>query len=278
MKYSCAVVLLLMGLACMPASAAMIAYEGFDYTSGDNQAVSSLNGGTGWTGSWAKHSGSIDTMDIASGSLDLGNLLTTGNSRGGDTSDSRNGRTFTNAIDGTQDAWVSYVAQDSNLRGNTEAASFTLFSGGTNGSGGSERMTIQEAGGNWYTTIRNAGGTVIFNADTIGSGINGDTRTFFLLQFDYASGDGNDTTVTIDLYTGGDLNGTPTTSESYVITDYAMPFNTVRLTRDLAVDEIRIGTARADVVPVEVPEPTSLLLLVLCGLSQSWVRLHKAHR
>ncbi|MCC7475795.1 MAG: PEP-CTERM sorting domain-containing protein [Pirellulales bacterium] len=249
MKFFFALVLVLTGLACTPASAVLVAYEGFDYAEGTDQDVSTLNGGTDWAGPWGTHSGSVTTMDIGTGSLAIGNLLTTGNSRGGDASDSRNGRTFTNAIDGTQDAWISFVAQDTNQLGT--AASFTLFSGGSGGVGGTERMTIQETNGNWFTTIKNPipPGN-LFQTDTIGDGIDSDTRTFFLLHFDYASGDGDDTTVTIDLYTGGDLNGTPTMGESFVVPDFALSFDTIRITRDLAIDEIRIGTDRADVVPL----------------------------
>ena len=53
------------GASMITGKAAVIARESFDYPVGDGQ--SGLNGGTGWSGAWRNHSGSISTIDVGEG-------------------------------------------------------------------------------------------------------------------------------------------------------------------------------------------------------------------
>lgn len=250
-------VALIASITAASAHASLLVEEQFDYSAGANQSVGTLNGGTGWSGSWAQHSSPGSTMDIVSG-LTFGTLDVAGNSRI-DVPDSRNGRTISGAAEtaiGTQitnndSIWISFIAVDGGtFAGN---AGITFYDGGTGGTGGAEQMFIGSGdatqNGNWYVNP----GT---GDNEIGSGVSGGTLAFFVVELDYS---GANTDINVELFTGGNL-ASATTSETYSFTG-DLAFDTIRLTRDLNIDEFRVGMSRADVTPTTsstIPVPAAL--------------------
>jgi hypothetical protein len=97
------------------AKAAVLAYEGFDYTAG--AGLLNLNGGTGWTSPWNEAQAAIGADAIQAGSLtytDSQNnvLLTTGGkllNTGSSGTSSQGGRSIARINSGT--TWMSFLAQ-----------------------------------------------------------------------------------------------------------------------------------------------------------------------
>lgn len=252
-----------------PSYAALIAVEQFDYAE-EGYSPGQLNGGSGWGTSWVAHSTQNGSMDIIS-QVSFGSLQTAGGMRSAMT-DERNGRsinaasaqTINTEITNDGSVFVGFLAQDGGQFAG--AAGFTFFDdagagvgGNGNGRDGIERLFFGASdtfdGGNYYWSGTGVNGST----QSIGSGIAGNTLAFVMFEFDYTDAG---TDVAVDLFTAGDLT-TPAATESFSInSDFR--FDTIRLTRDMTIDEIRIGTTANDVMPV--PEPGASLLLGLSGM------------
>lgn len=107
--------LLLAFVLASPATAALVAYEGFDYAA--NAGLLGLSGGSGWSGGWDDSQAVIGADAIQSGSMSytdsMGNVLQTSgghllNTGIGGTS--QGGRTLA-ARRATGTTWISFIAQ-----------------------------------------------------------------------------------------------------------------------------------------------------------------------
>jgi hypothetical protein len=267
-------------LNAMNSSAALLVYEGFDYSAGTSLRTQS--GGTGFAGAWANTGNATETA--TSPGLGYGNLTAAGNKAtlNGQQTTSTNGNSAfltrdlsqSFGADGTT-VWLSFISQrtGSKSAGGTaqplnyqRVFSLSLFSGSA-----TEQASVGELSNDpadvWAL---NPDATTIAPSAHTTTPL--DTQSFLLLRIDNIAGTSSDKAylwVNPDLSLGEPAIGT----EAATITD-ELSFNRVRLTvggsqnsgATLAAsglfDEIRIGDTFADVTPV--PEPNCLLAVLTC--------------
>lgn len=282
------------------ASAALVVYEGFDYTAGTdfaNGANAGLNGGTGFGGSWngaIPTGGTVNSHEVVSG-LTLTGLTTTGEAAG---RDPRNGRStisrsisaasqtaltgdgstiwFSVLMDPRVDGVAANAAFENNTRGTfvfgdvalTDAnatAPATLSGNGIGVAfGGSGGGTVDNTN---FTNSNIVGVTYSGGAATVGGGTGavGDVVSMIVGQIDWAAGGSNDT---ITLYNVLDPTAPLPAAFATMTADLNQStFNVVSVAEgQMSVfDEIRFGMTAEDVGVV--PEPSSLSLLALSGLA-----------
>ena len=247
-----------------PAGAALVAYEGFDYASGTQTA---LGGGTGWTGNWTSDGTTDSSLNIAGTGLSQGSLQTAGlslSNTGAVTFRSLSASTAAEVASQSSangDIWISFVAaQPSGSFGgialwNIGAA---LADVNTNYSLILGRNSFDS--GNWsWSDITSVG-------NGAGSGVAVATQVLYVMHLDYQA---TSTAVTLYLFTGANptassLSGAAYTSSIATVADSSgnrPVFDRLRVSGNvLNLDEIRIGTTSADVMPVAVPESSSYAL------------------
>jgi hypothetical protein len=227
------VALLVLGLSSR-ASAALLAYEGFNYTPGDSltNASAQTNGGSfGWGGRWA--GAPIPIATNAAGSLTyvdtLGNMLVTNGGSvvigapNGTTANSQPSRSFNfgtlsgnvySGLTGPRTNWMSYIMQ---WVGPVTAGSTTnqyvrkgdlVFRAGINTNAGSGGTALYSVGspnaGNRIGTPYDTWATWTGNdqsAGTLNTGLTASSNalnalTFVLVRIDLDGGTGNDTVYT----------------------------------------------------------------------------------
>lgn len=243
-------------LVCVPAilagtiltsQAALISYEGFDYTQGAN--VTGQSGGTGWSGAWTTTSG--DTTVTSSG-LSFGDLDVTGNAQTTAAGATTIGfRSFDSSYgsDGTS-FWFSFLAQRNAAV--TDFAGISFYNGGT--SGGDRTFSIQRDGASSVSWSLSG------DADT---GIAIDVGQTYLLTVEILFNAGDDT---VNLYVDPTIGGSAPTVADATITISDASFDRIRVAAangaDYTFDELRFGDTFLDVTPSTIPEPSTYALLV----------------
>lgn len=256
---------LLLGLT--PVHAALIAYEGFDYASGSD--IRGQNGGTGWASgsSWSGYApsvtwpGLVTSSGLSYGSLAIqGNALTTATTPGIDPPPSsaiywRNLPGF--GQDGTT-LYVSFLFRPETGFG---------YYGGVNltddiGNG----IYVGKSGATGYDTYGLEG--PLNNIDSSVFPVTAGETAFIVLRAEFLSG--NDS---YSIFVNPLLDGVEPGIASASKTDFdPVPGSTLAGTTFnfnnygyYTIDEIRVGTAYADVMPTgsPIPEPASLTLTAL---------------
>jgi MYXO-CTERM domain-containing protein len=267
-------------------SAALIAYEGFDYASGS--ALPGQSGGSGWLNPWQVNATPAGGAVVQSGSLGYtdshGNALVTSGSSSfysgaaGTAQPNRDLPTVLGA-DGTT-AWVSFLGvrvgpTAAGANPYPRAANFSLFNGTLASS--QEQLAIGNATGaalnNWALI---PDGSI---ANIQSSSLAFDQLSLVVVRIDFLAGNDNAymfVNPTLDV--APDISGAAATS----LGAFDLSFNRVRPFAgnpqdangrpyaELKLDEIRVGDTYADVTPfTTVPEPSSLALGAL-GLLALW--------
>ena len=234
------------------AHAALIATEQFSYTAG---AIAGKNGGSGFTSVW-RGGGTVDAVGQT-----YPGLATDG---GGYVSDGNNGANFrdlgsTYGADGTT-IFVSLLisAQPGFSTENPDYAGFSFFDGGD--ARANERFYLgQTFRQGVYGFVRDG------DSDNLSSASVSPASSLLVLEINFLAGPDN-VSLYINPTTGlAAPDGTPTIAS---VTSFN--FDRIRIqsgfnAAPFKFDEIRIGTTYADVSPVPVPEPTSMILLGFSG-------------
>lgn len=249
--------------------AALLAYEGFDYTAGN---VNGDNGGTGWSGSWNSATSSANvvtgtTLSYSGGSISLSGSGTALSITGG--SDGQLNRSFVGAGTGTE-IYFSFLFQSVAGSGN-EAPYFYL----------SDTNSWTQSGG--IGDVNSATGQAVFGARinsgaaTANSSVSYTNGTTYLLvgrlSTDAPGGDPN-ALDRVELWVNP-TSLTPGTAAATVNATTGLTLDVLDVfstrmanfadTDQILIDELRIGTDFASVVTV--PEPSVGLLLLLGGTS-----------
>lgn len=247
----------------MTSSAALIAYEGFDFTSTGFPSGGAAGSGTGWANGWSANgvifTGTGVTYSNASGTLSTtGNALTTTYSGYTTTV-----RTLSSAVTAASSSdgivWVSFLANSAGVNGASGSGNYLnlkLRSGTTNRTDlGITYNGSSGASNSWC---------IFQNGLAASTGINAASNPLQLLVAKI-----NLNTGTTALYLGTDLGVEPTTALATSTTAAFTSFDSVFIeigggaVTGRALDEIRIGTSYADVVPA--PEPSSIALLLMAS-------------
>lgn len=243
-------------LTAAPATAALLAYEGFDYAEG---GLGAANGGSGWDAAW---DGGTDP-DYANAGVVIGSLVSpvphlssTGNSLDVTGQGFRFKRDLTSQGFGADNTtiYMSFLAAFKG-GGNNNAAvelirgsntDIATFGGDTNGTA---NFGVNDKQG--------AENDIAIPGTTDSQPADNDTH-LWVLQMDFGAGNVDSITLTYD----GSLIGTQEFG-NLAFTDLGMLFFSG--TEGALVDEIRIGESLEDVSLV-VPEPASACLAILAGL------------
>jgi hypothetical protein len=272
-------------LAARGATAALVAYEGFDYAAGAN--VTSQTGGPGaWDSAWRGAASPNLTTTVGSVGLSYPGLLVSG--LAGDTTTT--GATAINFRDvgpfNSGDVWLSFLAKGEAANAVNSGSNFfglSTYDGSDAASGAVMSIAKNSTSTKW--------GLVAFPTSTAGSGpqgtgtlnvnftnpatpdiVVGDTY-LLVTQFHFATGAGADLADTVTLYINPGVAAMPPITPDVVYTDTLTPvtgqlnFDRIRIGaqagRDWLYDEIRIGDSFADVVPpAAVPEAGGF---AMCG-------------
>jgi hypothetical protein len=229
----------------LPASASLIAYEGFDLASGEDALASGAGStSTGFAGNWS----ASPANDVVASSLSYGLLQTAGGAAVTDANgfDTGSLRSLTAGQSGT--IWVSVLFQ-STLSPSGFAGLTLRTAGNDNGALALGHQFGGSFAGMWGDSLTNASS----NASTVSaSGMN-----FLVAELNLAAGTGTFYVNPTGLGTGAAPAGAAystsvTFTSGLTVTGIGLRGNTVA-----TFDEIRLGTSWADVSPSAVPEPSS---------------------
>jgi PEP-CTERM motif len=252
MKISAVLSLTLAVMPCLVSTsqAALIAYEGFDYTAGAN-ALSGKNGGTGWSGAWS----AVDN-NIVSPGLSYSTLQTSGNYAVTDANGFGDGsvRLFSSAQSGT--IWFSGLVQ-SNNSGSGFVGLNLIDSSNNNGALGFGQR-FNQANLDLYGDRTNG-------AQQQSSGISSSSLSFVAAEINLSAG-----TVTWYVNPTGLGSGSAPTGSSFTGSTTFSSFTAIgvglRGNTSANFDEIRIGTTWQDVSPTAVPEPSTYASIAGAGI------------
>jgi hypothetical protein len=270
------------------ASAALIAYEPFDYTVG--ASIDGLSGGTGFSSAWGGYNASTlpaGSSVIQAGSLSLGGVPASGNSvlLTGQNGTAQFARSFANVAgtDGTT-LWFSFLGQRVGGLQEPPASGTNVFPRGVNvglfdteataNASSAERIAIgnsSNATENEWSIINEGSGSA-----RVGAGLTFDTLAWAVVRIDFHG----DATVADDIYLwlNPDPGAEPSTGSAAASSIGAFDYSNVDILRpfigdsssgrpagQLLVDEIRLGTLYADMSVV--PEPSTVGLAALGGVA-----------
>ena len=255
---------------CSAASAALTAYDGFDYgaASGD---LTGKNGGPGWSGAYTDSGNS--TVYITTG-LSYGTLETSGGASltadGGAVTTLNFRNTGTTYGDDEAVTWISFLAQRNGAASASTFAGLSFYNNGGIAAGNAE-FSISNAGvGGTWRLFDNGTSTTVSTSTTIAS------NTTYLLVARISWGAGAGGTDAVSLFVNPTLGIEPGVADAS--RDISMTnFDKVRIAGANAVnytfDEIRVGDSFASVTPV--PETSTSAALIL-GLSSLGFRRRRA--
>jgi hypothetical protein len=246
-------------------SAALIAYEGYDYAVGSN--ILGENGGSGWANAWSGSSPSatVGDRDIQAPGATYPGLATTGN-KAFISATNQTERTLSAGVQGAGTAeemlWFSFIGQRSGPN-NTRFFGLSFYQGTS--ASGNERFTIGEPSGNasdlWGAHFTS---TAQGRVEAAGASIN--TESLLLGRIDFHANANDDLYLWVNpnLSLGEPAIGTANVS-SLGLWNLAFGIVSTRAgttsggTHGSAYyDEIRIGNTFSDVIP----EPASMTLML----------------
>ncbi len=239
------VIFVMFGAFIVPCKATLLFEDEFQYPTG---AVNGASGGSGFSGAWS-NAGSVLAPGLTYENLTVSsNAFLTGGSNVGAF------RNLTNSYGGGSGTFYFSVVVGMNAA-LPDYAGLSLFNGGT------EVLFIGKPNGQAQWGVDLKPGKI-----ATASNVNVNTTVFLVAQIDFAAV--NDT---IKLWVDPPLtNGLGTADLSSTRSDFS--FNQIRFQSgsagahtDVYFDEVRMGTTVADIMPV--PEPSSILILFLGGLS-----------
>lgn len=263
----------------LSAAAAPLVSEDFDYTTGTTVNADSLNGGTGFTGAWATNNmpgngtGTVSANELGSGT---GNSLFIQPTSGTTTAFRQLSGTLDTLRGASTTLWLSYDVELSTV--GTRFAGLQMNSGYSSpGSGGTERLFFGKgsAGGsfnglNWDLTLAGS------NPTDSGIAVVQDQAAKLLMKFDFDADSLSGWVLTPDSTVANEgALGTADMSHTSVNMTNMGAINAFRLGSGFTsgsnttsagyYDTLRLGTGLSDVVAI--PEPSTLMLLGLAGLS-----------
>jgi len=251
-------------LVASPAHAALIAYEGFDYASGTG--IIGQSGGTGWAAgsSWSGYDpsvtwpGVVTSSGLSYGSLAIqGNALTTATTPGPMLSSSaiywRNLPQF--GQEGTT-LYVSFLFRPETGYG---------YYGGVNLTDDYGRgIYVGKSGADGYNNYGLEGPLGVIDSSSVP--VTAGVTAFIVLKAQFLAGsdiysifvnpalDGSESAAPSAIKTNFDpVPGSPLVGTTFLFNNYGY----------YTIDEIRVGTTYADVMPTAIPEPASLSLLAV---------------
>lgn len=295
--YSCLASSMLLLCVISTSQAALLAYEPFDYPLGEQ--LDGKNSGLGFTNAWNGQTNATGAT-IQAG-LSHAGVPTSGNSvlLSGDPSTQNIFRSFPNiaGADGTS-TYISFIAQ---RLGDPMGTGANTYLRGTNvgffnteHATRAERATIgnsSNASANTWAFIPTGSGGSIVPTTNPAVTFGGGPQVWAVLRIDHVGPAGDDTAKdSAYLFINPDPTTEPAVSSAnakllagdtgafdYSGLDYVRPFignaNSTASFGVLSVDELRIGTTYADMT--RVPEPSTLILLSLCGLASCFRRLRR---
>jgi hypothetical protein len=259
-RYAC-LLLALLAWAATDARAALVAAETFNYP--PQQPLVGEAGGTGFAGGWTTggFNATVDTYVTATGSLGYGGLTTSGGHAATAATAAINGvaRSFASPLGaaGTTDYFSVLLRPDGAVTGGTFNNFFGLYLSSSLGND----VYFGKPGNGPITDydVESRGGT---NQHDAGIGAVTGRAVLLALRADFTAGV-DKFTLYVDPTPGG---AEPTTGTVKQDVDAASVTGlTLYATGAFSVDEIRVGTTFADVVPVPEPGPALLCLVGLAG-------------
>jgi hypothetical protein len=245
-------------------TAALQAYEGFDY-SPDGSDLVGASGGSGFSGGWAAggfNASISNNFDRENDALSFGALQTSGGAVRTGAVGAIAGVTRNLAAPLGQANTTAYVSFLVRPEGTLNAGAFNGFLGLVLESAGEPELFIGKPGGgainNWV--VEDRGGTGQHSSSTAAS----TTATTLLVVKAVFAGAGNDT---ISLYVNP-TPGAPEPTAGVLKNDAnfgAITGLTIYSSGAMRIDELRVGETFADVTPI--PEPGGLELIVASALA-----------
>jgi hypothetical protein len=234
---------LIMGALSLPADP--VVYEGFDYPTGD---LVGQAGGTGWGEPWHGREGANSHGAVVDGSLNGPQAIVT-NGRHMQTSDGDSpllrglAKPLFQAPGVT---WISFLAR--NDSGQTDSTySFLKFAAVNGSDDNAIRIAKDFYGKDWEVGV---------GTQTQDLGVPADnTAVLFVLRIESTGKPGSDS---VQVFVNPDLSSAPATPTSAITGLTLKPVDEVAIqsgngVKTFGYDEIRIGTAFADVVPAAAP-------------------------
>lgn len=238
---------LVLALACVallavPTMAAVVAYEGFNYTDGEYLVSSSTggqDGGTGWADAWY---GDDDNHKISGGKVIAG--------------DGYNNRSFRDLADPITQGESIWFAMEMGFLASAEDPRFQVLST----PGDKDSMVLMIDGGGSNYDLRYAGGR--FSDEP--TNVAGQTD-LFVAHFTFGSGTGDDT---LELWINPTLGGAAPSGGDF--------YASVSLTEGLDIEGVEVYDVRVDEWTMDniqfatdfadiTPEPVTMALLGLGG-------------
>ena len=254
------------------ASAVLLAYEGFDYTVGEN--FSGKSGGTGWVTASSWDASNSFRMKINNGGLSYLGLSVAGNALNNSTTSSvRAQRSFANAPTSGSVFFSFLVNGDENTTGRYGAN--LRPADDTSGPGAVGQSGSQSLNGTAGFDFRADQTELGFNGSNIG-GTSIDGTNLLVVQYNYDTNEANywaNPTSLGGAAPAATVSGIGFTDPTKTIEEFFFGYQDTNSTSAI-FDELRVGTTFASVTPV--PEPSAAVLMGLGAALVGFRRNRKA--
>lgn len=235
------------------AQASLIAYDGFEYTGGEN--LGGQSGGTGWSTAWT----AATSLKISSPGLTSGVLPTTGLAVSGPTAFAEVKREFAPV---TGRVWMSALVRFNTL----PSGSFFEFKMFEPGNVNRAAQFGFNGNSNKLFTNHDFGGAL---RETDFTPVTGETYRFV---FTYASNGAAPTALYINPTLGALTPESPLASVTFSGNNWGLnSIGGFRLFADranISLDEVRVGTTYGDVAPVPEPATLTAMFVGLAALAR----------